>query len=124
MEQIKLLLCKKTVCGSFRKEIAMGKCKTKTIQTDLGTFRHNQTYPGIIQAYSEPCVALTYLKLCYIQNPDIFRTRDHIQNPGIFRTLVYSERCHIQNPRHIQNPDPTVERFTKIVNGYYYFQKL
>ena len=29
----------------------MGKCKTKAIQTNLGTFRHNQTYPGIIQAY-------------------------------------------------------------------------
>ena len=41
----------------------MGKCKTKAIQTDLGTFRHNQTYPGIIQGYSEPCVTLTYLKL-------------------------------------------------------------
>ena len=32
----------------------MGKCKTKVIQTDLGTFRHNQAYPGIIQAYSNP----------------------------------------------------------------------
>ena len=30
----------------------MGKCKAKVIQTNLGTFRHNQTYPGIIQAYS------------------------------------------------------------------------
>ena len=29
------------------------KCKTKTIQTDLGTFRH-------IQAYSKPCVNLAY----------------------------------------------------------------
>ena len=44
----------------------MSKCKTKAIQTDLGTFRHNQTYPGIIQAYSQPCVTLTYLKLWYI----------------------------------------------------------
>ena len=41
----------------------MGKCQTKATQTDLGTFRHNQTYPEIIQAYSEPCVTLIYLKL-------------------------------------------------------------
>ena len=38
--------------------------KAKAIQTNLGTFRHNQTYPGIIQAYSgifrEPCVTLIY----------------------------------------------------------------
>ena len=37
----------------------MGKCKTKAIQTDLGLFRHNQAYPGIIQAcsgiFSTPC---------------------------------------------------------------------
>ena len=30
----------------------MAKCKIKAIQTNLGTFKHNQTYPGIIQAYS------------------------------------------------------------------------
>ena len=29
----------------------MVKCKTKAIQTDLGTLRYNQAYPGIIQAY-------------------------------------------------------------------------
>ena len=47
----------------------MGECKAKAIQTDLGTFRHNKTYPGIIQAYLEPCI-----------NPDIFETvvyREH-----------------------------------------------
>ena len=49
----------------------MGKCKTKAIQTDLGTFRHNQAYPGIIQAYS-----------------GIFKT---LCNPGILRTVVYPE---------------------------------
>ena len=70
----------------------MGECKTKANQTNLCTFRHNQTYPGIIQAYLEPCVTLTYLKLWYVQNPDIFRTP------------LYSERWHIQNLRHIQNP--------------------
>ena len=44
----------------------MGKCKTKSIQADLGTLRHNQAYAGIIQAYSKP--------LC---------------NPGIFRAMLY-----------------------------------
>ena len=61
----------------------MGECKTKAIQTNLGIFMHNQTYPAIIQAYSgiEPW---------------------HIHNPGIFRTLLHSECWHIQNLRHIQ----------------------
>ena len=68
----------------------MGKCKTKAIQTDLVTFGHNQAYPGIIQAYSKPCVTLAYLELQYIQNHDI-QTQKHIQNPGIFRTLAYSK---------------------------------
>ena len=49
----------------------MSKCKTKTFHTDLSTFRHNQAYPGIIQAYS-----------------GIFKT---LCNPGIFRTVVYPE---------------------------------
>ena len=71
----------------------MGKCKTKAIQKDLGTFRHNQAYPGIIQAYSEPCVILVYSEPLvysehrYIQNAGIFKIR------GIFRTLsnIYDE---------------------------------
>ena len=78
----------------------MGECKTKAIQTNLGTFRHNQTYPGTIQAYSG-----TFRTLCY---PDIFKTvvcpetchfqnQKHIQNPGIFRTLVYSVPRYIKN---------------------------
>ena len=103
IEKIKIL----TVYGSFR-QITKGKYKTRAIQTDFGTFRHNQTYPGIIQAHLEPCVTLTYLKLWYIWNPDIFRTRTifrtltysqpwYIQNPDIFTTLVYSEPCYIQN---------------------------
>ena len=49
----------------------MGKCKTKDIQEDLGIFRHNQAYPGIIQVYS-----------------GILRT---LCNPGIFREVVYPE---------------------------------
>ena len=63
IKKIKFLLFKKTVYGSFRQRITIGKRKTKVIHTDLGTFRHNQTYPRIIQAYS-----------------GIFRVRD-IQNP-------------------------------------------
>ena len=45
----------------------MGKCKTKAIQTDLGTFRHDQAYPGIILCNKALC------------------------NPGIFRTVVDPE---------------------------------
>ena len=42
----------------------MGKCKAKAIQRDLGILRHNQGYPGIIKAYSKPCItlALAYLE--------------------------------------------------------------
>ena len=63
----------------------MGKCKTKAIQTDLGTFRHNQTYPRIVQTYS-----------------GLFKT---LYNPDMFRTAVYPELWHIQNQKHIQNTD-------------------
>ena len=37
----------------------MSECRIKAIQTNLGTFRHNQAYPVIIQAYLEPCVTPT-----------------------------------------------------------------
>ena len=30
-------------------QITTSKCKTKAIQTDLGTFKQNQAYPGITQ---------------------------------------------------------------------------
>ena len=91
----------------------MGECKTKAIQTNLGAnFCHIQDLFRHIQAYLEPCVTLTYLKLWYIQNLDIFRTRSifrtpaysqpwYIQNADIFRTLTYSkseaytEHCYI-----------------------------
>ena len=43
--------------------------KTKAVQTDLGTFRHNQAYPGITQTYSG-----IYRTLC---NPNIFRTVEY-----------------------------------------------
>ena len=71
----------------------MGKCKIKAIPTDLGTFKHNQAYPEIIQAYSgilkNLCNPGIFIKPGYIQKLDIFRTR------RIFRKLT------IQNPRHI-----------------------
>ena len=83
----------------------MGECKAKAIQTNLGTFRHNQTYPGKIQAYSdlEPCV---YLEPRYIQNTGIFKIW------GIFRTLP-----------HICNE--TLIIFTAIIIfiNYNYFRK-
>ena len=98
----------------------MGKCKTKAIQTDLGTFRHNQTYPGIIQAYSGK-----FRTLCY---PDIFKTGIsrtltysepgaysepwHIHNPGIFRTLAYSKSEEYSESCQTS----TMKRFAKIVN--------
>ena len=65
--------------------------QTKVIQTDF-LEAYNQAYPGIIQAYSKPCVTLAYLEPWYIQNPDIFKIRN------IFSTLVYSEPRYIQNP--------------------------
>ena len=79
----------------------MGECKTKAIQTNLGTFRHNQTYPGIIQAYSGIFRILRY--------PDMIKTVVypepwHIHNPGIFRTPLHSECWHIQNLTHIRMP--------------------
>ena len=80
----------------------MSKCKAKAIQTDLGIFRHNQTYPGIILAYSEPCLTLTHLKLWYIQNPDILRTRRIFRTPTCLQSWYF--RRDIQNPWHIQNP--------------------
>ena len=46
-----------------------------------------------IQAYSAPCVTLTYLQPCHVQNPGIFRTG------GLIKTLwnidqAYFEPCH------------------------------
>ena len=55
-----------------------------------------QTYSGIIQAYSKPRIALSYLEPWYIQNPDI-QNQKHIHNAGMFRTprlirtLAYSK---------------------------------
>ena len=101
----------------------MGKSKTKAIQTDLGTIRHNQAYPGIIQVYSS-----IFKTLC---NPGIFRTviypepwhiqnQNHIQIPGVFRTLVYSKFEAYLEPCQTT----TMKHFAKIVNGYNFFRKL
>ena len=87
LEQIKFCQFKKTAYGYFRQEIAMGNCKTKAVQADLGTFMHITAYSDIfrgitryiqdlfrhIHAYSEPCVTLTYLERWYIWSPGIFR---------------------------------------------------
>ena len=117
----------------------MGKYKAKAIQADLGISRHIQAYAGRhIQAYSEPCVTLTYSKPLFIQDLGNFRTSGifrtlassepeaysqswHIQNPFSIRTLAsseleaYSELWYIQNARIIR----TLERFVKIVNILY-----
>ena len=98
----------------------MGECKTKAIQTNLGTFRHNQTYRGIIQAYLEPCHTLTYLKLWYVQNADIFRTLAYsqllyIQNPAVFRMVTYSKSEAYTEPCHTS---------TMKVTNYNYFRKV
>ena len=63
----------------------MGKFKTKDIQTNLGTFRYNQTYPGIIQAYSK-----LYVTLAYIEEGAYWHT-------GTFTILVHLESLYIQN---------------------------
>ena len=123
----------------------MGKYKTKTIQADLGIFRHIQAYSARHnQAYSA-----IFRTLC---NPDMFRTlansepdaysepwqihnQMRIQGLGIFRNLAYSELWFVQNPgifrtrgifmaliysepRHIQNHSlfRTPEHFGEIVN--------
>ena len=63
----------------------------RQIQAHSGIIRHIQELFRYIQAYLEPCITLTYLKLWYIENTDIFTTR------SIFTTLVYSEPRYIQN---------------------------
>ena len=64
----------------------------------LGTFRHNQTYPGIIQAYSGIFRTLRYPDITVIcLEPWHIQSQKYIQNPGIFTTLVHSEPRYIQN---------------------------
>ena len=78
----------------------MGNCKAIAIQTYLDTFRHNQAYLGIIQAYSKPCVTTAYLEPWYIQNVRLFRTLAYSKSEA------YSETCQT----------PTMKHFVKIVN--------
>ena len=76
----------------------MGECKAKAIQTNLVTFRHNQTYPGIILAYSDIFTTLCYPDILYncgvsrtltYPEPEAYSEHWYIQNPSIFRTLAY-----------------------------------
>ena len=101
------------------KELQWVNVKQK-LQPDLGTFRHKKAYPGIIPAYSKPCVTLAYLEPWYIQNPDISKTRN------LFRTLVYSEPRYIQNSdifqtqglfRHLRRQTSTMKEFVKIAEN-------
>ena len=64
---------------------------SRQIQTHSGIIRHIQELFRHIQAYLEPCLTLTYLKLWYILNPNILRAR------SIFRTPAYSQRYYVQN---------------------------
>ena len=65
----------------------MGKYITKGIQTYLVTFRHNQTYPRIIQAYS--VIIGTLCNLAYFMMP--FMLLLALIVSCISRTAVYLE---------------------------------
>ena len=72
----------------------MDKCKTKAIQPDLGTSRHNQTYLGIFKTVCYPEI----FKTSIIGTQTISETW-HIHNPGIFRAMAYrifSNRSRLQ----------------------------
>ena len=74
--------------------------QTNANQTNLGTFKHNQTYPGIIQAYSGKFRTLFYtdiFKTVVCPEPWHIQNKKHIQNSSMFTTLVYSESRYIQN---------------------------
>ena len=70
----------------------MGKCKTKTIQLDLGICTNILAYSGIFRILCNPGIFRTvaypepeaYLEPWYTEKPDIFKTRD------VFRTLSRS----------------------------------
>ena len=121
----------------------MRKYRAKTIQADFGIFAHIAAFSDRfrhiqsdiirhIQAYSEPCITLTYSEPWQIQN------QRHIQNLDVFKTLAYPEPWFVQNQRHIQDPDifrtktylesqyiqdpdifRTLEHFAKIVSILY-----
>ena len=98
IEKNKFLLFKKTLYGSTItiQGITIGKCKTKTVQADLGIFWHDQAYSGIIQEYL-----------------GIFRTLVcawHIKSCGISRLLLYSKSEEYSEP----SQKYTMKRFAKI----------
>ena len=81
------------------------------VQLYSALFRNIDTYGDIIkaylsifkfiQAYSAPCVTLTYSQTCHILRHGIFRTE------GLLKTLwnidqAYSEPCHRASLSHIQ----------------------
>ena len=67
-------------------------------------FRDYQSYPETIQAYSEPCVILTYLGPMNVQDSCIFRAKVILRNLLYSEPEAYSKLWHIQNQRHIKNP--------------------
>ena len=74
------------------------KQQNRLTQIHREIIEHIQAYSGVIHAYSEPCVTLAVSEFCFIQNPDMFKTR------RIFWTKLYPKLCYIHNKRLIQNP--------------------
>ena len=106
----------------------------RQIQAHSGIIRHIQESSRHIQAYLEPCVTLTYLKLWCVQNPEMFRRRSifrtqaysqlwYIQNPAIFRMLAYLNLTHIQNPVNIYDEALIIFKAIIIFTNYDYFRK-
>ena len=96
---------------SLNKGLQKCECKINAIRKDLGTFKHNQVYPGIIQAYSGIFKTLfnpgIFRIMVYPEpwhsEPKAYSETWHIHNFDIFRTRAYFECWHIQNPKHMQN---------------------
>ena len=106
----------------------MGECKTTAIQSTLGTFRHNQTYRGIIQAHSGIFRTSRYpdtFKTVVCQEPWHIQNQKHIQNPGVFATLLHSEPRYIQNAGIFKIWGTLRLRWSaNYFHGYNYFHKL
>ena len=110
----------------------MGEYKAKAIQTNLGTFRHNQTYPGIIQAYSGIFRNLCYPNIfcnCGIfsnllySEPEAYSESWYIQKPAMLRTLAYSEFEAHSEPSHIYDEALIIFTVIIIFTNYNYFCK-
>ena len=113
-----------TTCSSRKRKyqnvdiVEMRKCQTKArfrhTHPYSGIFRHIQTYPdiisliqvylGIIQVYSEPCVALVFRFLVYSESWPM-QNRRHIQNLCISKILVHSEKETCSESWAIQIPE-------------------